>query len=217
MIFDYINKFREKYNQQRGQRYLSRGIRDKAYKCFEKALLLNNDYVNQFNMALVLISMNKHNEAISLLEKVLEKYPDNELVLTTLAESYMILRNWDQAIERYMQLNDEHPKHSLYIRNLNRAKDVVGREKYVRSRELFFKGMELLDEQKYDESLAMLNEALELDPDNAIINNTIGHIMLMAQKKNEEIIPYFEKAVLLSPQNENYKRNLAQIKSKKIK
>jgi predicted negative regulator of RcsB-dependent stress response len=39
MIFRlYKQVSREEYNQQRGQRFLSRGQREKAYKSFEKAL-----------------------------------------------------------------------------------------------------------------------------------------------------------------------------------
>jgi len=212
MILDYINKFREKYNQQRGQRFLSRGQREKAYKCFEKALLINNDYVNQFNMALVLIAMARHKEAVAFLERTLEKYPDNELVLTTLGEAYSVLRDWDKALECFMHLTSDHPNNALYQKMLKRSQDVSAREKYARSRELFFKGMNLQQAKDYKGSTEALIESAELDSENAMIYNTIGYVMMMDRRSKEEIIPYFEKAVILSPQNEGYKHNLAQMK-----
>lgn len=214
MLFAWVNRFRELYYQKRGQRMLSRGVKNKAYECFEKAILLNNNYVNQFNMALVLITMNQHKNAETYLLKVLEKFPDNEMVLMTLGDVYSILRNWDKAIECFAHLTTINPENSVYLKFLTRARDVVLREKFVVSRELFFKGMQLQEDKKYSEALSVLQESAEFDQDNAVIFNTMGLVSMMAGKTNEEISSYFEKAVLLAPQNEGYKHNLAQIKAK---
>ncbi len=217
MLFAWINRFREIFYQRRGQRYLSRGIKKKAYKYFEKAILIDNNYVNQFNMALVLITMNKHLEAVSYLQKVLDKFQDNELVLMTLGDVYSILRDWDKAIECFAHLTAINPNNSIYSKYLKRSKDVVLREKFVLSRELLIKGILLQEQKKYEESLEALKESIEFDNENAVVFNTMGLVSMMALKPDEEIAGYFEQAVLLSPQNEGYKHNLSQIKSKKKK
>lgn len=215
MLKEYINNFREKYYQNRGQRHLSRGNKDKAYQCFQKALLIDSNYINLYNMGLVLITMNQHKHALEYLEKVRKQFPENEVVLTTLAETYTLLRNWDEVISIYQGLKNEHPDFELYKKNLVRSKDPVAREKYARSRELFFKGMTEQENKQLNQAIDSLKEAIELDPENAMLYNTIGITMMMAGKSKAEITPYFEKAVQLSPKNEGYKHNLAKIKMQK--
>jgi len=183
MITSYYNRFKEKYYQNRGQRFLSQGLNQKAYNCFEKAILLNNDYINQFNMGLVLTSMNKH--------------------------------QWDKAIECYKKLHENHTDFSLYKNNYQRLLDPDLREKYVQSREFFFKGLLLQDQKLINEALEAFQQAIALDSNNAMLYNTIGIAMMIAKKDKKDIEYYFEKAVSLSPQNEGFKRNLARIKMKK--
>ncbi|HPM01691.1 MAG TPA: tetratricopeptide repeat protein [Candidatus Cloacimonadota bacterium] len=215
MIFDYFKRFQEKYYQTRGQRMLSRGVKDKAYHYFQKALLLNANYINQYNMGLVLITMNKHEMALDYLEKVLNQYPDNEVILTTIAETYTILRKWNQATECYKKLSKEHPDFPLYQKNYKRIKSESEREKYVCSRELFFKGMDYQDNKSFNEAIKTFEEALALDPDNAMIYNTLGITMMKANRPKKDIESCFEKAVQLSPSNTGYKHNLAKIKTRK--
>ncbi len=215
MITSYYNRFKEKYYQNRGQRFLSQGLNQKAYNCFEKAILLNNDYINQFNMGLVLTSMNKHQDALAYLEKVYELFPENEVILTKIGETYTILRQWDKAIECYKKLHENHTDFSLYKNNYQRLLDPDLREKYVQSREFFFKGLLLQDQKLINEALEAFQQAIALDSNNAMLYNTIGIAMMIAKKDKKDIEYYFEKAVSLSPQNEGFKRNLARIKMKK--
>ncbi len=215
MLKEYFNNFREKYYQNRGQRHLSRGKKEKAYQCFQKALLLDSNYINLYNMGLVLITMNQHRLSLEYLEKVRKQFPENEVVLTTLAETYTILREWDEVIAIYQGLKNEHPDFELYKNNLARSKDPVAREKYACSRELFFKGMAEQENKQLNQAIDTFKEAIDLDPENAMLYNTIGITMMMAGKSKNEISPFFEKAVLLSPKNEGYKHNLAKIKMQK--
>jgi len=215
MLISYFQRFKEKYLQNRGQRLLTQGQNKKAYTCFEKALILNNNYINQFNMGLVLIAMNKHSQALGYLEKTLEQFPDNEVILTTIGESYTVLRQWDKAIECYQKLHENHSDFPLYKKHYERLLDAEKREQYVNSRELFFKGLELQEQKLLNEAIESFQQALSFDEDNAMINNTIGIAMSMANKSKKEIEPYFEMAVKLSPQNEGFKRNLASVKARK--
>lgn len=217
MIRIYWDSFREKYYRLRGQRFLTRGKLSKADHYFQKALIINQNAPNYYNMAILEMGNNHFQEALSYLHKVLELVPDNDMAVLTCAECYAMLREWDESIFYFRTLNNKYPSHSLYKYYYERSMDVVQREKYVRSRELFNQAMLETEKKEYEKAYQSLLEAEEYDPLNPMIPNNLGGISILAGKPLSEVVVHFEQAVKIAPNDEKYKKNLLYIKRKMLK
>ena len=214
MISEYFDIFKGKYHKLRGIRFMSRARFKKALTHFERAILLHEDLDSMFYYSTCLISLNQHNKAISYLERVLEKSAENILVSTMLAECYLVDREWEKAEQfiNTLQVNNEENQFVLKLQNI--AQCPVLRENYATSKEYFFKSMDDLENTRYDSAFENIKKAIEFDDENSSHYFTAGLILFTAKKPKQEIENYLEKAISLSPQNENYKQQLHFIKTK---
>ena len=208
-----IEKIREKRLIRKGQKLLATGKLEQAYKCFEKAVMLNNSIDNLFYLGLALMSLSKYEEAKKYFSEVHEQNSENELNLLSMAECNMMQRNWLSAENRYHDLCKLYLRNEAYRSYMQRAQDVVVREKYVIGRELFAKAEKALFEKKNKEVLKYLLEAEEYDPNNANVLNNIG-TLYMLDKEFEKAFKYIEKAISISPQNQKFQESFKQIKRK---
>jgi len=211
-----LDIFRENYYKLRGHRLLSRGEFQKAYHFFSKALLINDTPQNVFVLALTLLSMGRVSEADKYLTKIKEHFKDNEIFLTTYAECKTLSRNWEEAKDVYNSLLNLFPNNPVYTHYINLLSDPVQREKYTHIRELITKSDKLSRENNNGEALKCLQSADEIAPNNALILNNIGSLLLSMRKEPEKILTYFRRACEIEPANVRYKKNLL-IASKVIK
>lgn len=208
-----IDSLRAKFHRKKGQKALQRGKIKKAYNAFRKALLLDNSPENQFNLALVLLSLDNYEEAESILRSIYEHNPQYSFNTFTLAECLMMQRKWDEAIPLFRKLLREEPLNKLYNRYLDLATDVIAREKYVRAQELMKKANSLIDRKKISEALELLLEAVDYDPNNPILNNNVSSLYFKL-KDYQKAYSYAERALNFDHENPQIQRNMVQIKRK---
>ncbi len=210
------NNYKEKKYRKKGIRFLSKMKLENALDCFQKANSINNSSENSFNLALSLMSLNQYSEAEKYFQKVYEDFPENEINSLALAESLLMQKKWKNSEKIYAELVKRNPDSKTYKKYLKRAKDVVAREKYVKSKELFESAQNELQKNNNEQAMKILKEAAEFDSENPNIMNNIGSI-LMSRKMFSEAYGYFEKAVILAPNNKKFQKNVffAKMKLKK--
>jgi tetratricopeptide (TPR) repeat protein len=197
--------------KKRGMNYLNKGKAEKAYRCFEKVILSEDSPENFFNLGLTLMGMFEYADAQKYLQKVYDKIPENDINSLSLAECLLMMRKWDEAKDILKKLRKRNPK--LAGQYLEIAKDVVLREKFVRSRELFRESTVELKNKNDLRALDLLLDAKDLNPENANILNNIGSIYMLL-KDYEKAHQFFEQAVSLSGKIEKFQTNLLKAKHK---
>lgn len=210
-----MQSLKAKRLRKKGQQLLTSGKIEKAHRIFQKVVLIDNSTENLFNLALSLMAMAHYSEAENYLRKIETNFPDHELNTLTLAESLIMQKKWDEAIKFYKKANQINPRSEAYKKYLAIAKDVVAREKYVKSKEFFQEATEKLGCKKDDEALNILQKANEYFPENPNILNNIGTLYLNL-KKFKQAYDHFAKAINLDPENKKFQKNLL-IAKRKIK
>ncbi len=193
---------------------LMRGDHEKAYKIFEKNLFLNNSPQNQYNLSVALIGLGRYREADNFLSKLSEQYPDNEMILTCLGETSLMLGKWQNAIDIFEKLKSLNKFRKLYEKYSEISKDPILRDKFTTARKKINLAQKEIGAGNYKKALELLKFAAELQPDDAWLMNNIGSLMLTLKENPRDAYPYFEKAVILNPDNEKFKNNLSAVKKR---
>jgi tetratricopeptide (TPR) repeat protein len=206
---------RQKRLVQKGQKLLSKGEIEKAFSIFQQVVLQDDSQENIFNLALALLAQNRYAEAEKYLLKIQKESPSNEMNLLTLAECKMMQQKWQEVISLYETLSKDNPRNEAYQKYLDLSRDIVHREKYVKSKELFGAASLELQNKNDQKALNILLEAEEYYPENPNILNNIGSIYLLL-KEYKKAFDYFVKAMRFDPNNPKIKKNVL-IARKKIK
>jgi len=214
VIRSYWHIFLEKYHQKKGIRLLGRSRYKEAFQQFERALLLNDSTVNYFYYSVCLISMNRHRQAIGYLEKIFDKHDDMILISTTLAECYLVVRDWCKADDFLGFLVNKYSENVFIKRLWDISQDPILREKYASSKEYFYKAVEELEIKNYTAALEQIKQAIVIDELNSVYYFFAGIILLQAKSPKHEVEDYLEKALALSPYNEQYKKKLHWVKTR---
>ncbi len=214
MIKEYFNTFWAKYHQLRGVKMLHRNQMSKAYKHLEKSLIYKDYTETYFYFAIALIGQEKHKSAIPYLQKILDKHPDERIALSSLAECYLVTRQWDKSEDILSYLKQKSPNNATIQKLYKICIDPVLREKYVQGKELFYSASDELDKKNYDIAYEKCLKAIELEDDNPAYYYLAGLILMSAKKPKAEIEPFCEKAVNLAPKNLAYKQQLQFLKTK---
>jgi tetratricopeptide (TPR) repeat protein len=214
MFGQYWDMFWGKYHLRRGLRMLQGSKYKKAAYHFEKAILLLDSTESFFYYAVTLVSLHKHKEAIAYLERIVEKTDDNILVSTTLADCYLVVREWEKAEQLLRYLKGKYVNNIVIEQLYIISQDAILREKYAEGKECFYMALDLLDKRDMEQSFESIKRAIELDETNASYHFLAGVILMQDNQPKENLEAYFEQAVLLSPQNENFKRQLQYVKTR---
>ncbi len=208
-----IDTLKENRLIRKGKKLLTKGKLEKAYRCFEKAVMLNNSINNRFYLGLSMMSLTRFADAKKIFTDIRKEDEENELNLLSLAECNMMLRKWLEAENIYRKLHKMFPNNEAYKEYLERSQDVIYREKYVIARELFSKAERALFAKDKKEALKHLLEAEEYNPNSSMILNNIASLYMLL-KKYEEAYPYIERAITISPDNQRFQKNYISIKRK---
>ena len=214
-MMNFFEDLKEKHFRKKGQRLLSNNNFEKAYLLFQKAILLNNSVENKFNLAISLLSLSEYSKAEKYLENIYEQFPDNKLNILALAECNIMQRKWNKAIKLYKTIIKLFPDSESYIHYLERAEDVVAREKYVRAKELFNTATIELKQKNDEKALNILLEANEYFPEDATIINNIATLYIML-KDFPKAYKYSLKALSIKPDDPRFQNNL-KIAKRKLK
>jgi tetratricopeptide (TPR) repeat protein len=214
MLRDFFDYVKLNYYHYKGITAMMKGKYVKAYQWLQKVLMISNTAVYQYDMGIILLSLFKYEEASDYLHKVLTVVPDNEMALLAYAQSQLMLRNWENALNSYTSLSSQHPTNISYQKTLHVVKDPVLREKHVCASELVHLAQQEVEERDLSGALEHLREAESFDPLNPQIPNNIGAILISLGRPYEEILGYFEKALSLDPENLKIKKNIIYLRQK---
>jgi len=204
----------ERFHQRRGLKALHVSDFAKAIYHFEHALLRNTDHINYFYLAVSLIGQHKHERAVVLLEKIIDDHYEDILISSTLAECYLVLREWEKAEQLLDYLVGKFPQNTTvkYLHQL--VSDPLLRDKYACGKELFFQSVASLERREIAQAIQHIEKAIELNESNSAYYFFAGYLLMQAKKEKAEVEKYIEKAVQLAPHNEVYKQHLRYVKTK---
>ena len=212
-MFQYLKGIRAEICRKRGQKFLVKGNNDKAVKCFRKALQLSKNTENVFNLGLGLLNQMQLKEAEEYLSRVADEFPENAISGLAYFEVLILQERWQAAIDQITVLIGYEPENKRFLELKEMAEDVVHREKYRNAKILGFKAFELLKQCKYKEALEQYEGVLNFAADDVELFNNIGYLYL--KKGNyTQAYSYFEKALLLEPENRKLRQNMALVQNK---
>ncbi len=163
------------------QYYFSKGMEEKnakrylvASNMFDKAISFNKSYTEAYiENAYVNVEMRKTDQAKANFVKAYELQPSNMIVIKELTNIYYNYRQWDKAIEFASKCTD-----------CDNADRIIG--------------MAMYKKEDYAQAEKYLLKAIAKNSADAEANYTIARNYMDADL-NRKAIPYFEKAVTLSP------------------
>ncbi len=188
------------------------GRADAAEKEYREAMRLKADYVEpRLNLATLLQTQGKTNEAIELLSEALHIRPSLYEAHNNLGAIFFTQGNRDMAIAHFSEAVRLNPESASARDNLGKAlahnglldAAVAQLREAVRLRPRFAEayyhlGLALYQQKKTTEAAACFAEALKANPDSAEAHNLLGAI-LAEQKQTREALGHFEKALQLKP------------------
>jgi len=178
-------------DQIKGKIYIDEKKYNQALSLYRKIYRTQPTKKTLFKIIDILMIQNKHQEAISLLDKELNKDNNNVAAHYKLATIYQQQQNLDKSENHYKKVIDALPNNTLALNNL----------------------AWLYYEHNLPEAISLAKKAYELDPKSANIIDTYGSI-LIKQKKFNQGIEILQKGVKLAPKNYNIQYHLAQAYSK---
>lgn len=190
-----------------GYKSLRKGKHEKALRHFEKALLISQEVSIIFNYVVALSAVGKYQDAYPYLDKILEEYGDNEMALSMMLWVCMMLRKWDQALDLCEKIRLQFPSNQEFIHLYDILQSEEIREKFVKAQELIKQAENKTLKKQYSDSIKLLNQAIEINPAEALAYNNLASIHY-SLKKLPEAKEYIKKAVELDPLNSRYKQNL---------
>lgn len=157
---------------------------DKQYERAEQEFLkVNQARVTAIaGLALVYHNLDKHQEAVSLLENSLEKSPNNMILMSTLAEIYIKVNQWQNAERIYEKLLSLNKNQPMLLNNA--AFVAMSQGKYEQAKAFAQRSIALVGNtpdsldtlgwifyltNEYDKALPLLREALAIDYSNVEI------------------------------------------------
>ncbi len=161
-----------------GKIYESEDDMEKAKEAFDKAIEIDEKYLDACQEAAQMLFDNEEYEkAIPYLEKATKINPDNEQLQDKLAKCYHISGKLDAAIKQYQSVIKDKPNNLRAYLNLAAAYRTLN---------------------KLDQALSVLNNALKIDNKNPRIFVRLADVYI-AKKDYDKAIEYANKAVELKP------------------
>ncbi|PKN80009.1 MAG: hypothetical protein CVU48_03675 [Candidatus Cloacimonetes bacterium HGW-Cloacimonetes-1] len=166
---------------------------------------------NAFNLALIELNLCHYQTANRIMEELRSRVTNNPMLLVSLGQSYLLLNRWDDATDAFGELTKLYPHNATFASLLSLSVDAILRDKYRMCLDLQYQASILADSGKAEEALEQLKTAADLAPQDAVLMNNIGVLMLRLKKDPKATLHYFAKAVELSPNNDNFKRTYRKV------
>ncbi|MGA7244619.1 MAG: tetratricopeptide repeat protein [Terracidiphilus sp.] len=160
---------------------------DKAIAVSRKAVEANpTDQDLKLMLAGELVDQGKEDEGIAMAKALLKNSPDDQKVWIALGQIYTRIHKWKEAEDA-----------------LNKASAVATKKEdniYL----LFLKGGLAERQKHYEPAEQYFHQALELDPNNAMVLNYLGYMLADKGTRLPEALKMIRKAVELEPMNGAY-------------
>jgi Flp pilus assembly protein TadD len=162
----------------------------RAEKAFDAALAIDPDHVRSLvNLSRLLIEQKRCDEAIVRLTRASEIEPTSGEVHRLLGRAYHVQGKADAAVEAYRQALDLDEKDVWSMNNL---------------------GLVLLEQQRADEALPLLVEAVALRKDVPAFHNNLGMALEHAGRPQDAAAAY-KGALTADPAYDRARQNLARV------
>ncbi len=137
-----------------GYAMINAGSQDEAIEPFEKAIELGEKEADTFMLlANIYQTGEREMDAVAMLEKARDMYPDREDIRSQLLNAYIASGQMDRAKSDYAEAVASEPDNKLYRYNY---------------------GTLLLEAEEYDEAANQFQAAISLDPDYAVAYYNLG-------------------------------------------
>ena len=192
--------------------YLNMKDYQQANKCFDDALLINPNLLEIYiAKAKIFEEQKNYNNAIELYNEIIPKFPYDDnifykkgICLENMEEYQEALKNFEQGLD-INKSNIDCLYHKGYCCDIlnNKKQALKCYDDIIKSKEknidnkikedcLILKSKILIDDEKYDDALQGLNEALRLNPDNSYIYFYKGFINNKKGEHQETINNYLK-------------------------
>jgi tetratricopeptide (TPR) repeat protein len=208
----FVSSLLTKFRRKKAIKCFQNGELQKAIFYFEKLIFQEENNEDFYYLALAKMGLRDFACAANYLEKILEAYKYNELVLTAYYETQQMLRHWDVVQDIIHSLKSINPNSKKYELYETFVKDVVLREKKVTAKEKLYEAETYIEKKEFETAYKLLKEAENLDASNSNIIYNLGYVLLKLKRKKAEFYPYFERATILDPNNKKYQQNFENIK-----
>jgi tetratricopeptide (TPR) repeat protein len=153
-----------------------------------------------------------HNDPHSALEKyaaALQQQPDDQDTLLKAGHLYMAAKQYEMANDCYTRILSLNPNHAEVRSFIEKLDEVLESSiKQATPEELYSQAHERLADGDKAGALALLDQVIELDPQNALAHNDRG-VLSFEQNDKEKTRYHYEQAVTLAPENATFLKNLA--------
>ena len=192
--------------------YLNMKDYQQANKCFDDALLINPNLLEIYiAKAKIFEEQKNYNNAIELYNEIIPKFPYDDnifykkgICLENMEEYQEALKNFEQGLD-INKSNIDCLYHKGYCCDIlnNKKQALKCYDDIIKSKEknidnkikedcLILKSKILIDDEKYDDALQGLNEALRLNPDNSYIYFYKGFINNKKEEHQEALNNYLK-------------------------
>ena len=159
-----------------GTAYLALRDDENAAACYKKALELEPDNAETyFNLASLHLLKNQGEKALELFEKALEIAPD-ETHMNTVANMKFQLKKYDEAIDMYKSLNQQHPEKTTYKYKLMECYEAKG---------------------EYETAISLAQQLIMLNPGSVSLAHKLA-TMYIATKQLSKAKAIFDSIILKS-------------------
>jgi len=170
---------------------------EKSLKYFKKIYKKNpNEKGIRYNLGLVSLAMKNFKEAKNYFK---ENYLRNQNYINTkaLGDVYYLWGKQEKAINYYQKslkkCKDKRDENFINNR-IEICKDDKKFDKSLKSQNYVDKGMDYLNNEKYDKAMDKFKKAAEMDKTNFVAYNNIATIFMNQKNNYEKALEYFEKA-----------------------
>lgn len=142
-----------------------------SLNAYQSALQIKGTPLIYIKLSRIHELMQNWEQAKSIIQTGIRKFPGNSTLRIRLAEIYQIRNELDSAEQQYRYILDEHPENIIALNNL---------------------AFIYLDEDR-DKALAYAKKAYDIMPDNPAVSDTLGWILLQSGR-SKDALTYLEKA-----------------------
>lgn len=197
-----------------GEAYLREGNTAAALREFKKAEALNaDDYFLHYDIGLAYLTNKRYELAIEHFQKAVALNPDYAPAVNSLGNAYAARGDWDQAIKYYKQVSENvfyatphYPLSNLGLAYYNKQEYELSERYYKEALEIqpkFINALAGLAQTyeavgRYAEAVGLLERAVRLDPDSALLRFQLGKAYAQAGDRRRAYARFLE-VVDMSP------------------
>jgi len=216
-----MSEFAEKYpdfaqaHNDLGVLYYQTGQKEKAFSHYQKASSLKPDnIIFQKNIAdFYLVEKRDIEKSLSIYTQILSENPMDIETLLAIGQVCVALNKYEDAAAFFNKIVDIEPWNQTAWKALELISQSDSEKISVRQESpdsLYQKVRACLTSGKQKEAIELLEEMVELFPDNALAYNELGVLHFKLGDKIKSL-SYYQKAVQIEPANPVFQKNLADL------